>query len=169
MSRAFSSSALRALYAEEAGDYPILLITISDPSLTTPVRVSSDPTQRVEETDQDIIYGTVSRGETYFFLPFNIKLPTDEADSAPKASLSIDNVSRELIPVIRSLTNPPEVTLELVMASDPDTVEAEFPQFILSSISYDSLTISGDLTVDMLVSEPFPAGKFNPSQFPGLF
>lgn len=169
MSRSFSSSALRALYAEETGDYPILLITVSDPSLSTPVRVSSDSTQRVEETDQDIIYGTVSRGQTFYYIPFNIKLPSDEHDAAPKATISIDNVSKELIPVIRGLTQPPTVTMELVMASDPDTVEADFPEFVLTAINYDQLTISGDLTVDMLVSEPFPAGKFNPSQFPGLF
>ena len=157
------------MFSEETGDYPILLITLSHSSLSEPIRVSSDPTSRISSTDADIVYGTVSRGNTFVFMPFTMSLPGDTEDSAPKTTISIDNVTRELVPTIRALTSPPTVTMELVMASTPDFVEALLPGFDLTSISYDALTISGTLSVELLISEPFPAGTFTPSQFPGLF
>lgn len=169
MSRALSSSALRAMFAEETGDYPILLITLSHETLSDPIRVSSDPTVRLSETVDDVIYGTVSRGVDYPFLPFQITLPGDFEDSAPRSQISIDNVSRELVAAIRSIYSPPQVTMELVMASSVDFVEATFPDFDLSDIDGDSMVISGTLSVDLLVSEPFPSGVFTPGQFPGMF
>lgn len=169
MSRTLSSAALSAFYAEETGDFPILLITISATGLATPVRVSSDPTQRISETTEQILYGTVSRGENFYFVPFSINLPNDNDSSPPQASISIDNVSRELISFIRSLTTQPSVLIEAVMSNTPDTVEIEFPDFDLNTISYDQMLITGDLKIDMLVTEPFPSGTFTPSQFPGLF
>lgn len=157
------------MFSEETGDYPILLITLSHPSLSQPILISSDPTSRISANVTDIVYGTVSRGNTFVFMPFTMSLPGDSEDSAPKTTISIDNVSRELVPTIRALTSPPTVTMELVMASTPDFVEALLPGFDLTSISYDAMTISGTLSVELLVSEPFPAGTFTPSQFPGLF
>lgn len=169
MSRTLSSSMLRALYAEESGDYPILLITLTHPTLTQPIRVSSDPTQRIAVSDAEVVYGTVSRGNTYVYIPFSIALPNDSAEEAPHTSISLDNIGRDLVPTIRNLNSPPTVLLEWVMSSAPDTVEADFPGFALGSITYDALTISGEITVDGLVGEPCPSGTMNPSDFPGLF
>lgn len=169
MSRTLSSTALSAFYAQETGDFPIILITITEPSLTTPVRISSDPTTRLIENLEQVIYGTTSRGNPFYFIPFSIVLPSDTDDAAPKATISIDNVSRELTPIIRGLSTPPSVMIELVMSSTPNVVEAVFPDFSITTIDYDQLTISGDLTVDLLVAEPFPAGTFTPSRFPALF
>lgn len=169
MSRTLSSAALRAMFAEDTGDYPILLITVTHSTLPTPIRVSSDPTTRLSATDAEVIYGTVSRSVSYPFLPFQISLPSDFEDSAPRAKITLDNVSRELTAAVRTLDSPPSVTIEMVMASSPDTVEAEFPGFDLSDIDGDVMTISGTLSIDLLVLEPFPAGVFTPGQFPGLF
>lgn len=169
MSRTLSSQALRAVYAEETGEYPILLLTITATSIVEPVLISSDATQRVYEDAEQILYGTVSRGMTFFFVPFQIVLPSDTEDSAPQCSITIDNVSRQLMTVIRTLTQPPTVSMELVMSGSRDVVEAVFPGFAISSITYDAMTITGDLRVDAMVTEPFPAGTFTPSQFPGMF
>lgn len=169
MSRTLSSSMLRAIYAEETGDYPILLITITHPSLAAPLRISSDPTQRTVVTDEEVVYGTVSRAETFVFVPFSISLPNDSAEETPQTSITIDNVGREMVPTIRSLTSAPEITLEMVMASTPDVVEAVFPGFALSSVTYDAMSISGTLSVTEFTTEPCPAGTFNPAEFPGMF
>ena len=48
-------------------------------------------------------------------------------------------------------------------------VEAQWPEFLLTNIRYDAATISGTLKLETLEREPFPAGSFTPSQFPGLF
>ena len=86
-----------------------------------------------------------------------------------RANLSIDNVSRDIIASIRSIQTPPSVTMEVVLGSDPDTVEASFPDFELQHIGYDALTITGDLGIESFMSEPYPGDIFSPARFPGLF
>lgn len=167
--RQLSSAALRAMFGPETGVFPIMLLTIDHEILTAPIRVSSDATQRLEVTDARIVYGTVSRGQSYIFMPFEISLPSDAEDSVPTTTIRLDNVGRDLTATIRSLTSPPSVTMELVMSESLDTVEATFPDFEISPIGYDDLEITGTLTVEGLVNEPYPAGSFTPGQWPGLF
>lgn len=84
----FRSSA----YASETGRVPILLITFSHDDIAVPIRISTDPTQRVLETDEIIAYGTISRGDTYTFLPVSFKLP-DDTDTGPgNMQIELDNV-----------------------------------------------------------------------------
>ena len=59
--------------------------------------------------------------------------------------------------------------IECVLASDPDTVEIDFPAMVMGSVSYDRGTVQFDLTVDALFNEPYPGGSFLPSNFPGLY
>ena len=169
MSRTLSASMLRAMYEPETGDYPIFLITLNHWTLDEPIRCSSDPTQRIAATDEDVHYGTNSRGDSYVFMPFTLILPPDDAEQAAKTTISIDNVTRELVPTIRALYEPPKVTLEIVMASAPDVVEVRFPDFKLTNITYDELSIVGELTLDMLETEPFPCLSITPTQFPAAF
>ena len=39
----------------------------------------------------------------------------------------------------------------------------------LQNIEYNADTISGDLTIESFMNEPFPGDSFQPSLFPGLF
>ena len=59
--------------------------------------------------------------------------------------------------------------IEAVLASDLDTVEMTWPALDMSNLQYDANQLVFDLTMDSLVSEPFPAGTFSPAYFPGLF
>lgn len=169
MRTSLTSETLRAMFAAETGYYPILLLTISHPNLATPLRISSDATQRLAVSDTDIVYGTSSRGLDFVFLPLSLNLPVDSEQEAPRTTISMDNIDRSMVPIIRSLTSPPTLTIELVMSCSVGVVEATFPDFELTGIKYDALTISGTLALDMFVTEPFPAGSFTPSQFPGIF
>ena len=66
-----------AAYAAETGRVLIALMTIDHADLAEPIRISTDPTQRLEDltTDEEVVYGTESRGETFLFCPVRIKLP----------------------------------------------------------------------------------------------
>jgi len=165
--RLLSLTARMAAYAEQTGEVVVGLVTISHPSLDTPLRFSSDPTTRLS-TDP-LLYGTASRGNPYNFLPMSIALPEDSDDTPPATKLVIDNVARDMIPTIRSVSTPGQVTTEFVLASSPDTVEATWPNFDLVNSTYDSGQVTCDLTVDAMATEPFPYGTFTPAQFPGLF
>lgn len=163
-----SPAALRAVFSPDSDDTLIVLLTFSGSNIVGDIKLADNYTQRLLETDEDIIYGVKSRGNDYLFLPFEFTLPTED-DSAPRAGINIYDVNKQLLPSIRSLTTAPNVKIELVLASNPDVVEVDFGEFLLGNIKYNADTISGDLTLETFENEPFPSGTFTPSYFPGLF
>ncbi len=169
MSRTLSTYAINSMMGEESNEYPILLVRLSGGGLSEDILVSSDPTERVLETDEEVYYGTVSNGEEYFFIPFQLTLPDEDDTGTAQMSITFDNVGRDLVPAIRNATSPPSVKVDIVMSCSTSTIEASFPDFIISSVEFDELTISGTLTLDLFNDEPFPGGSMTPSNFPGLF
>ncbi len=163
-----SPAAVRAFFSPDCDEHVIVLVTISAPGMET-MRLADGFTQRIAETDEDVTYGVMSRGKAFTFLPLEITLPSEEEEAAPRASLTIHNVTRQVTPAIRELSGPPDVLLEVILARTPDLIEASFAGFKMSGIQYDAETVSGQLTVDSLAREPFPAHTFSPAWFPGLF
>lgn len=152
-----SETARRALYAPESEEVFLVLLTIDHDGLSQPIRVVNN----LEQVN--------SRGQEFIAFPFSISLPDDKEESPPRARLAIDNVTREIGQAIRQIVGPPRVTIEVVMASAPDTVEASFPNFLLRNVTYDAATVSGELMVEDLTREPVPSRRFTPGRFPGIF
>lgn len=165
-----SPAAIRALFAQESDDTLMTLVTLYDP-LTSAVaaRLVDNFTQRLSETDTEVIYGTISNSEEYIFVPLEITLPSEEQDGSSRASLVIRDVTRYLTPIIRTLPGPPKIKIELVLKSTPDVVEATFTDFFISSINYNSDSVTCDLSLIDYQVEPFPVYSFTPKFFPGLF
>ena len=157
MTRSVSDALKRAAFAAETEEVFIVLLTIAHAEMEEPFRLSSDAVD------------TVSRGNTYYAFPFGLQLPDDSDEGPPKAKITVDNIDRNIVAAIRSISTWPSVTLEVVLASDPDVVEASFEDFQMREITYNSLVVEGTLSMEALLQEPYPAGTFNPSQFPGLF
>jgi hypothetical protein len=155
--RTVSNAGLRSLLAEETGEVWVILLTIDHVELLMPIRVCSDAVN------------VVSRGETYISFPFELSLPDDTDGGPPRASLTIDNVSREIAEAVRSVSSPPSVVIEVVRAAAPDVLEAVLPVFELRNVRYNVLTVQGDLQVEDLTAEPYPADSFTPANFRGLF
>lgn len=164
-----SAAALQAMFSPDADDDLICLLTFTGTGISPPIRLADGFTGRISEDSEEIVYGVTSRSNDYIYLPLQISLPTEEQTAVPRCTLTIHDVTRYLTPVIRSISTPPSVTLELVLKSTPDVVEASFPGFLMGGITYNADTVTADLTVETLVTEPFPAGTFVPSSFPGLF
>jgi len=169
MARVTNVDFLRAAYAEESGIVIVLLMSITHPSWDQVIRISTDPTKKVLETSADIFYGTNSRNHDFMFVPLMIALPNETEEGPLRMQITLDNVSRELISTIRALSSPPSVNVELVLSDAPDTVLANWPEFLLVNVQYDANSITGDLIIETLTHEPFPAGTFTPSEFPSLF
>ncbi len=146
----------QAVNAQETGEAFIILVEIST-GAAEPIRISSDGVN------------TVHDGNTYYAWPFDIVLPDDPESGAARARIAVDNVSRELVAWLRGLSSVPQVTIKVVLASDPETIEAEFPNFELRNAQYDAMTIQGDLTLATFMNEPYPGDSFLPSTFPGVF
>jgi hypothetical protein len=158
-----------AAYAQSTGEVVICLITISHTSLTDDIRISTDPTERLYEYEGHQIYGTTSRGKEYLFFPASIKLPDDTDDGPRNMRIEFDNVGREYMETIRAIVGHPKVNTEIVLSSDVDTVEASWPEFLITSITYDAATVTAHLAMETLEREPCPAMSFDPSRAPGLF
>lgn len=165
--RTVSLNFRKALFSQESGEVVIFLLTISHPFLAAPIRLSSDPTTRL--TTDPLVYGTMSRSQTYLYADCAVSMPDEQDRTAPACKLIIPNVTRDIIPLARSVSTPPSVKIELVLASAPDTVEVSWPAMDMTNLSYDAIALTFDLTVDALTTEPYPAGNFDPASFPSLF
>jgi len=170
MPRNLSDEFRRAIFAQESGALAIALLTIDHPDIPEgdgPIRLSTDPTQR--HSDDPPLWRTMSRGNAYNYLPLKVVLPDDKDGQAPQARLTIDNIGREMIALLRSINTPASLLIEIVLKESPDIVEASYPDYRLVNASYNSQTIEFLVTLDGLATEPFGFMKFTPSRFPGLF
>jgi hypothetical protein len=159
MPKSLSTTAKQAIFSQTSDEVFLVLVTVDHPDMAQPIRVTSDGVD------------TISRGNTFIPFPFSLTLPSESEDSPPRAILSISNVNLSVITEIRkaSVDPPPSVLIEIVLASDPDTVEVTTPTFELQNVSYTAAAIQGNLGVESLVGEPFPAGRITPANFPGAF
>lgn len=161
----------QAVYDPESGRFPIALITISHADLVDDILISTDPTQRIAAltTDTEVVYGTISRGNTFIFYPVRLKLPDDTPDGPGEMQIEIDNVHQQYTETIREIHSPPLFNVEMVMDDDPDTVEAQWPEYELRHVQYNESTIIGTLKMESFTNEPFPAHSMTPATVPGLF
>ena len=151
------SSELRtATFAQETDEGLLVLLTIDHEDISPPIRV-------VNNTEN-----VISRLVTFIGFPFDLALPSSDERAPPVARLTIDNVSREIAQSIRLISTPPSVLIEVVRLTDPEVVEITYPGFKLRNVRWDALTVSGDLVVEDVAQEPYPADTFSPAAFPGL-
>ena len=148
---------IESSFAESTGEVWLPLLTLSHPALPDDIRV---------------VYNTepvTSRGEIFLDFPFDVRLPSQQDDAPSRARITIDNVSREIGQAIRQITTPLDVLIEIIRAADPDTVEKQWPNFTMRNVRWDAGQVSGDLVLEDFTEEPYPAGRFTPASFPGLY
>lgn len=172
-----SSEGIAALFKPDSAQTLITLLSIYDPADDTKilVRLADNYTQRLQDgvLDADITYGVrrVESGVTrdYMFLPMQITLPSEEQNTAPRCSIVLNDVTRYIIPLIRTISGPPKVKLELVLNTSVNTTEISFDKLYISSFTYDANQVTAELSMIDFAVEPFPAYNFTPKHFPGLF
>lgn len=160
MPRQLSQAFREASRAPHTAATPIVLVSITHPSLgNEAVRMTSD------------FKHTVSRGETFVRLPFEMTLPDDMEDRPPRARITIANVSREIVRFIRELPpgEAPKVTFEVVLASNVNFVEENHGPFIMGEADYDEMNVSSELAIDDRSQEPYGAERYTPDTFLALF
>jgi hypothetical protein len=166
-----SPAALRAVFSPEADDDLITLLTIYNPDNETQVlaRIADGFTQRISETDDEVVYGVVSNGMEYIFVPMQLSLPSEDEAQAPRCSIVLNDVTRYVTPLIRTITSPPRIRLDLVLSKTPDVVEVSFSDFYINSFTYNAESVTADLAMIDYEREPFPMHSFTPRYFPGMF
>lgn len=170
MSRKITQRARTSFTSEESALVKVFLITIYHRDLAEPIRVSSDATVRLRETQEAVIYGTISNGKEYLYAGFDAALLNDESGTIPQVQITIPNAHRSIIEAIETMgSGPVQVDMQLVFADTPSIVEVDFKGLELSKITYDESSITGIISRDLLFNEPFPSRSFTPQDYPFLF
>ena len=151
-----SATLIEAVLSQETKEVYLLLITISSDELSYDLRFANNY--------EDVSSG----GETYLGYPFEISLPDDEEKRLPSVQIVIDNVAREIIDEIRTLTAAPTLEMSVVLAGSPDTVEDGPYSLTLRDVSWDKISIRGRLQGDDILNQQY-GEKFTPQYFRGLF
>src|SRR5699024_1288330 len=100
---------------------------------------------------------------------FEITLPDDDAEGIPVLRWVADNVSRELVILLRAVTDKITARVVWVLASQPDFVEAGPFEVEMTAVEYDAQSLSGTMQVEPILDEPFGHLIMTPKTTPGLF
>lgn len=155
MPRALSPSAIAAANAENNPDPFLILLTID---------VGGQFVYLVNNTEN-----IVSRGVTFVGCPFTFVLPDSLEQVIAESSIEIDNVDPRIWQGIRLLNEAPHVTIEVILASEPNTILLSGIGMRLREATATSQKITGKIIPDNVWHSGFPAHEFDPAQNPGLF
>ena len=158
MPKEFSAAYKSTLAEVNAPEAPLILLEIDHAELDEPVRVVNDT--------QDL----TSNSNLYVAFPFRCVLPDDFENQLPKARLSIDNVSRDLMYWIETTGGGQgsTATFKQVLRSNPDLVEWQI-QMSLFNVNVTMQEISAELGFENLFGKPAVSFRYNPTNSPGLF
>ena len=159
MPRSVSTAALQGALAQQTDEIYLVLVEINHPSLMTPLRF-------VNNSDGDDV---TSNGDVYTAYPFEMKMPDDQEGKEPTAEIRIDNVDRELMDEVRSITGELTMEISVVLQSTPDTIEWGPLDFEVRGVTYDASNIIFRLSYSVFIREPFPYIAFDTTNFPGMF
>jgi hypothetical protein len=155
MSRTITTNLFNQI-TNQINDDPLLLI----------IRVFESPdTVYLVNNTEDI----TSNLQVYQAFPVKVTLADDDGDSQAQVQVEFDNVSLELLDEIRSIITPIPCEIDLVLASDPDTIEIALRDLLIRDITYNAQTIKGTLTADDFLNSRFPADTYTPTDYPGIF
>ena len=132
------------------------------------VRNTVDFTGRLEAS------APMNAGEDVVFqaLGFDISMPEISPQGAPEVTITLDNVTREMIPHFRAaaMSNAPvELTYRPYLASDPTTPQTPTPLTLTvksCSASVGTATIKAEASD--IANKAFPSNVYSAQKFPGL-
>lgn len=160
MPRNPSTAVKGSLTAQETGEAYIKLVTVKANDGSVIARFTDDSVQ----TDFDDGGGV----ETYFAYPFDMSLPDNREGQETKAQLTMTNVDRLLVDNLRNTVGNLFVDLRVILSSNHN-IMAYYPDMELRSVSYNTMAVSGDLTYESFLQEPYPKDLMTARHFPGLF
>ncbi len=174
--RILSLNNRRAIDATSSDEVEVALIRITHPSITEPVRLSTDDTSIFSY--EPLIYCTYSTwlapiGTTapvpYLFGLVSTALPDDQEDQAQSAKLVLEVVDQDMAKVCRSINDrDARADIAVVHASAPNALMAEYIGLPITMAEGDNATITLTLSRQSMADEPFPAGRMTRAAFPGV-
>jgi len=167
MARDLTLTTWEALLSQETQTAFLVLLTISMDQLGDGNWTCLHLTSNNVDVESTVADGVTT--ETYISFPFDFTLPANNPGQISSVTLSVTNVSQELIDYIRNVPVPMVVNLYVVSSVEPDVVITQHPAYTWRNLSYNASTISGTISLENFLSEPFPGDLMTPYNFPGLF
>lgn len=159
MSRTLPSATVARLNAPETSSAFLTLIEFSHADF---------PTLRLVNNTKNI----VSNGETFSKAPFTAIFPPDTDQINAVGRLSVPNATLEIVDELRSVLGSLDriqVDMHDIDSADPDTHLRSEAGLELVNVNYNANTMTGDLTRESYVNEPFPGDAMTPANAPGIF
>jgi hypothetical protein len=154
-----SDPALQAIFSRSTDEVFIVLMKITSTQLGfEPIRLAKDQ------------FGTVvSSGETYIGCPFEASMLSDQDENLPESVISIQNIDREIVNMVRTLISAPTITITVVLASSPNVIERGPFSLKLRDVNWNAIVVTGKIKLEDILNEPFPGESMTPDLFPGMF
>lgn len=158
MPRVVSDTLRDRIMRSAAPEAPLVLLELTHSQLAQAVRVVND-TLEIEHNSN-----------TYAPVPFRCLWPDDQEEQAPRATLAIDNVGRELTQWIEVSNGAvgAKVTMKKVLRSDPDYVEMSV-QMDMIGIELSGEEVQVTLGFPNVYFKPLTRMTFRPESHPGIF
>lgn len=153
------SNTLKANFIRTSSEEPhLVLLEIDNDLLSTPIRIIRDT--------KDIVHN----GNTYVACWFECNLPSEADKEVPRASIQIDNISKNIVRYFEQLQGGPDTTVKFieVLRSNPDFVERSLTLDLID-VTITPFHIKGTLMLDNLASKIAVPMVYNKFRAPALF
>ena len=162
MARDLSDTFRQEIFAAKTDALIYFLLEIAHEDLDA--EAWPDGVIRVTNAGEDVTYN----GDTFYFYGFLVDLPSQDDGNVIVASrITIDNVDQWLTEVVRGLSSWPTVKIMVVHDGEPDVAQAEARAAYLVDVTITADQISGTLSYEPILNEPYPGHSFTPTFAPG--
>ena len=158
--RTITPATLRDMLVEDTGRVILICLTISHPTMATPIRLVNDI--------KDLTWG----GDTFIGMPFTVTLAGETEETISDVTLTVENVDRRMVEAVRTIQSAPTLLLQIVTVDEAGTVAQESGDMVfrLQSVDADALSLSGTLGLEAdYLNEPAVKDRFDPTVAPGMF
>ena len=171
--RRVSLNARLAQDAQNTSEIYVALFCIEHPMLDSPVRLSTDPTERLQV--EPLMYGTRSTWldantvtDPYLFVLASTVLPSDLDDAPAEGNIVLENVDNDIAKLLRTFSDLATIHMAVVLASSPSLIETEYQDLKITTGTINAGEITLSFSRENVEEEYVPAGRMTKNRFPGL-
>lgn len=172
MTDATLSQAIEEAYATApAGEVILHTLEFRHPDFTEPLRVVRDKADLLATLESTAPVDP-STQVTFVGYAFDLQLPEVSTGTSPEVTISIDNVSTEILTYMDLAANSDdliEVTYRSFLSSDTSAPQNDPPlTLVIRDVEADVFRISARAGYGNFANKPFPREVYDLERFPGL-
>lgn len=172
----------RALLEDERTVFPLVLLELTHPDISPPIRVANDftPLDEDEPLQPNVPY--FYGNKLWQAFPFDVSLVNNSA-GIPEAKLRIQNVDRRIGQALLAISDPIRISVTVLSSADFElnlagtrmvevssaVVQRFWPLAYLMNVSWDRREVTADVKGFDISLEPFPYQRATVARTPALW